>query len=220
MRAIPTSPRSFPPPTGCSARRSISSASRPTPTISGRGCGMASWPIDRFPLRRDFGRTPKWEPGQEEYPFVRVRATACTRSPSVPCTRASSSPGISASRSSARRYCGSRSGSATCTKASRSASRRCRSPTASPRRSRVRRQHRRLRVGVRAGGRSDRGTARSAARRVAARARARARAHRQPSGRPGLPRQRRRLRFRPRAVLAAQGGRAARQSRRRSATGC
>ncbi len=46
------------------------------------------------------------------------------------CTPASSSRGISASRSSARRCCGSRSGSATCTRASRSASSRCRSPTA------------------------------------------------------------------------------------------
>jgi len=33
---------------------------------------MASWPIDRFPLRRDFEASPKWEPGQEEYDFVRV----------------------------------------------------------------------------------------------------------------------------------------------------
>ena len=33
---------------------------------------MASWPIDRFPLRRDFEASPKWEPGQEEYEFVRV----------------------------------------------------------------------------------------------------------------------------------------------------
>ena len=33
---------------------------------------MASWPIDRFPLRRDFEASPKWEPGQEEYAFVRV----------------------------------------------------------------------------------------------------------------------------------------------------
>ncbi len=33
---------------------------------------LASWPIDRFPLRRDFEASPKWEPGQEEYPFVRV----------------------------------------------------------------------------------------------------------------------------------------------------
>jgi Ni,Fe-hydrogenase III large subunit/Ni,Fe-hydrogenase III component G len=33
---------------------------------------MASWPIDAFPLRRDFVASPKWEPGQEDYPFVRV----------------------------------------------------------------------------------------------------------------------------------------------------
>ena len=33
---------------------------------------LASWPIDQFPLRRDFVASPKWEPGQEEYEFVRV----------------------------------------------------------------------------------------------------------------------------------------------------
>ena len=33
---------------------------------------MASWPIDRFPLRRDFEPSVKWEPGQEDYEFVRV----------------------------------------------------------------------------------------------------------------------------------------------------
>ncbi len=33
---------------------------------------MASWPIDQFPLRRDFTPSPKWDPGQEEYAFVRV----------------------------------------------------------------------------------------------------------------------------------------------------
>jgi Ni,Fe-hydrogenase III large subunit/Ni,Fe-hydrogenase III component G len=33
---------------------------------------QASWPIDRFPLRRDFEASPKWEPGEEEYAFVRV----------------------------------------------------------------------------------------------------------------------------------------------------
>jgi Ni,Fe-hydrogenase III large subunit/Ni,Fe-hydrogenase III component G len=32
----------------------------------------AAWPIDRFPLRRDFEPSPKWEPGQEDYPFVQV----------------------------------------------------------------------------------------------------------------------------------------------------
>jgi len=33
---------------------------------------LAAWPIDRFPLRRDFEASPNWEPGQEEYAFVRV----------------------------------------------------------------------------------------------------------------------------------------------------
>jgi Ni,Fe-hydrogenase III large subunit/Ni,Fe-hydrogenase III component G len=33
---------------------------------------QASWPIDRYPLRRDFEASPRWEPGQEEYAFVRV----------------------------------------------------------------------------------------------------------------------------------------------------
>jgi Ni,Fe-hydrogenase III large subunit len=33
---------------------------------------QAAWPIDQFPLRRDFVASPKWEPGQEDYSFVRV----------------------------------------------------------------------------------------------------------------------------------------------------
>jgi len=33
---------------------------------------QAAWPIDQFPLRRDFVASSKWEPGQEDYPFVRV----------------------------------------------------------------------------------------------------------------------------------------------------
>ena len=33
---------------------------------------QASWPIDVFPLRRDFEASPKWQPGEEEYAFVRV----------------------------------------------------------------------------------------------------------------------------------------------------
>ena len=33
---------------------------------------QACWPIDRFPLRRDFEPSPKWEPGEEDYGFVRV----------------------------------------------------------------------------------------------------------------------------------------------------
>jgi Ni,Fe-hydrogenase III large subunit/Ni,Fe-hydrogenase III component G len=33
---------------------------------------QASWPIDQFPLRRDFTASPKWAPGEEDYAFVRV----------------------------------------------------------------------------------------------------------------------------------------------------
>jgi Ni,Fe-hydrogenase III large subunit/Ni,Fe-hydrogenase III component G len=33
---------------------------------------QAAWPIDQFPLRRDFAASPKWQPGEEDYPFVRV----------------------------------------------------------------------------------------------------------------------------------------------------
>jgi Ni,Fe-hydrogenase III large subunit/Ni,Fe-hydrogenase III component G len=33
---------------------------------------QAAWPIEVFPLRRDFEASPKWEPGEEDYPFVRV----------------------------------------------------------------------------------------------------------------------------------------------------
>ncbi|TMH67248.1 MAG: Ni,Fe-hydrogenase III large subunit [Betaproteobacteria bacterium] len=33
---------------------------------------LASWPIDKFPLQRDFVASPKWEPGEETYAFVKV----------------------------------------------------------------------------------------------------------------------------------------------------
>ena len=33
---------------------------------------QAAWPIDQFPLRRDFAASPGWEPGEEDYAFVRV----------------------------------------------------------------------------------------------------------------------------------------------------
>ena len=33
---------------------------------------QAAWPIDRFPLRRDFESSTRWDPGVEDYPFVRV----------------------------------------------------------------------------------------------------------------------------------------------------
>jgi Ni,Fe-hydrogenase III large subunit/Ni,Fe-hydrogenase III component G len=33
---------------------------------------MASWPIDQFPLRRDFVAQERWQPGEEQYAFVPV----------------------------------------------------------------------------------------------------------------------------------------------------
>ena len=33
---------------------------------------LAGWPIDQFPLRRDFVASPKWDPGEETYAFVKV----------------------------------------------------------------------------------------------------------------------------------------------------
>jgi len=33
---------------------------------------QASWPIDRYPLGRDFEASPKGEPGEEDYAFVRI----------------------------------------------------------------------------------------------------------------------------------------------------
>src|SRR5439155_17396883 len=33
---------------------------------------LASWPIDKFPLQRDFVASPQWEPGEEPYAFVKV----------------------------------------------------------------------------------------------------------------------------------------------------
>ena len=62
----------FPRRIACSAPRSTSSACRRTATTSGRGCGWRAWPIDQFPLRRDFVALAKWQPGEEEYAFVKV----------------------------------------------------------------------------------------------------------------------------------------------------
>ena len=42
---------------------------------------QASWPIDQFPLRRDFEPSPKWQPGEEEYPFVRVEGVGIRAGP-------------------------------------------------------------------------------------------------------------------------------------------
>ena len=116
--------RSFPPPTGCSARRSIWSACNPTATTSGRGCGRRAGRSTSFRCGAISWPRRNGSPARRTTRSCASRATACTRFRSGRCTRASSSPDISASRSSARRCCGSRSGWATCTRASKSASRR------------------------------------------------------------------------------------------------
>jgi len=54
---------------------------------------LASWPIDRFPLRRDFEASPKWEPGQEEYSFVRVAGDGVHEIPVGPVHAGTIEPG-------------------------------------------------------------------------------------------------------------------------------
>ena len=77
-----------------------------------------------------FGETSmaatQFSAGFRPIPSCGSRATACMRSPWVRSTPASSSRATFASRWSARRSCGSRSGSGTRTKESKSASRACR----------------------------------------------------------------------------------------------
>jgi len=54
---------------------------------------MASWPIDRYPLRHDFEASPKWEPGQEEYEFVRVDGDGVHEIPVGPVHAGTIEPG-------------------------------------------------------------------------------------------------------------------------------
>lgn len=54
---------------------------------------MASWPIDRYPLRRDFEASPKWEPGQEDYEFVRVEGEGVHEIPVGPVHAGTIEPG-------------------------------------------------------------------------------------------------------------------------------
>ena len=71
-RTIPTSRRSFP-----AANRMQRAAFDLTGIAADsddqrQWLWQACWPIDRYPLRRDFEASPKWEPGEEDYGFVRV----------------------------------------------------------------------------------------------------------------------------------------------------
>ncbi|MEO8305639.1 MAG: NADH-quinone oxidoreductase subunit C [Betaproteobacteria bacterium] len=54
---------------------------------------QASWPIDCFPLRRDFEASPNWQPGQEEYPFVRVEGDGVHEIPVGPVHAGTIEPG-------------------------------------------------------------------------------------------------------------------------------
>jgi hypothetical protein len=145
--------------------------------------------------------------------FVRVEGDGVHEIPWARSTPGIIEPGISASRSWARRCCASSSAWATRT------------------RDRPRFEDFTVAEGYRLAGRvsgdstvayawayaqaaeSAAGDLAAGARALAARAAARARAHRQPPGRPGRARQRRRLRLRALAVHAPEGGLAARRRR-------
>ena len=156
------------------------------------------------------------------YAFLPPRATACIRFRSAPSMPASSSPAISASTPAARRWCGSRSGSATSTRASsalmrgasldraarsspardsrRQHGRLCRSPSPAPPRRRSASRRRRARVWLRG-------------------ADGRTRAARQSFRRHRRDLQRRRLRADARPLRRAARAGAARRAKPRSAIG-
>ena len=183
---------------------------------------MASWPIDQYPLRRDFVRVAEMGAGQEEYPFVRVDGDGVHEIPVGPVHAGIIEPGhfrfqvvgekvLRLEERLVLRAQG-------------------RSKSASSRFA--------LADGYRLAGRVSgdstvayawayaqaaeaiAGVDSAAARRVAARAVARARTPRQSPGRSRLSRQRRRLRVRARAILAAQGRNVCGRTARRSVTGC
>jgi Ni,Fe-hydrogenase III large subunit len=118
----------FPAAGACSVRCATSWASNGTVTTSGHGC-VTTLAADAFPLRRDHDarRVPRRHGAP--YAFVRVEGEGVHEIPVGPVHAGSSSRATSASRSSARRCCASRSAWATRTRASRSASSRCRSRT-------------------------------------------------------------------------------------------
>ena len=70
-------------------------------------------------LQHPLGGRSQAPPPRAPYVFLPVQGESRTRSRSVPCTPASSSQGTSASPPAARQWCGWKSASATCTRASR-----------------------------------------------------------------------------------------------------
>ncbi len=120
---------------------------------------LASWPIDQFPLRRDFVASPKWEPGQEEYAFVKVAGDGVHEIPVGPVHAGIIEPGhfrfqivgekvLRLEERLGYTHKGIEKRFEALTLA--------RGP--SPRGPRLRRQHRRVRVGLRAGARGHRRT--------------------------------------------------------------
>ena len=186
---------------------------RRSATTSGRGCGMAAWPIDRFPLRRDFAASPTAEPGQEDYAFVKVEGDGVHEIPVGPVHAGIIEPGHF--RFSGRRREGA---------AARGAPRLRAQGHREALRSIVARSTAQ-RLAGRVSGDSTVAYAWAYAQAlegiagVAPPARAawlralclERERHREPSRRPRRPRQRRRLRVRPRAILALEGRRAARE---------
>ena len=126
---------------------------------------QASWPIDHFPLRRDFEASPKWEPGEEDYAFVRVEGDGVHEIPVGPVHAGIIEPGHFRFQVVGEKVLRLEERLGYVHKGiekrfeSMSLRRR-----PSPRGPRFGRQHCRLRLGLCAGARSDRGRRRAAAR--------------------------------------------------------
>ena len=113
--AFPRSARCIRRPSGSSARSAISSASSRSASPDTRPwLDHGRWGV-RASARR---RARRAGDARRPMPSCRSRARACTRFRSARCMPASSSPAISASPPTARRWCGWRSGSAMSTRAS------------------------------------------------------------------------------------------------------
>ncbi len=215
-RATRTCRRSFPRRTACSARRSISSASPCDADDQRPWLWQAAGRSTSFRCAAISRRRRSWEPGQEDYPFVRVAGDGVHEIPVGPVhaghhrARAFPLPGrrreSAAARGAPRLHA---QGHREALRGAVAARRAIVSPARISGDSTVAYAWAYAQaVEAIAASRAP------AARAVAARALPRARAHRQSPRRPGLSRQRRRIRVRPRAVLAAEGGRAARSTRR------
>ena len=126
MRGYPDLDGIFPAAAGCSAPRSTSSALRRTADDQRPWLRHAGWPADssRCDATRPLGGGAARP--VDDYAFVRVEGEGVHEIPVGPVHAGIIEPGhFRFSRWSAKRCCGSRSGWATCTRASRSGSNRC-----------------------------------------------------------------------------------------------